>query len=203
MNEAQTVVAKQGTGMVAGIIACVLAVLGILTLGTVFVPLAAIVAIFGTVIAIKNKNGAGIGVNVLAWVLTFFGLITSPFLLGYIGLALQTASPPSATAHQITESELNKARQDLRALEAALNLYKLDNFVYPTTNQGLQSLVEKPVSPPPSNWKVGGYVGRLPLDPWGQSYQYKSPGMHGAIDIYSQGPDKQSNADDIGNWMLK
>lgn len=80
----QEVMEKQGTGMIAGIIACVLAVLGILTLGTIFVPLAAIVALIGTIIAFKNKNGAGIGVNVLAWVLTIVGFYTSPILLGII-----------------------------------------------------------------------------------------------------------------------
>jgi len=87
MTEAQAVVAKQGTGMVAGILACFLAVNGIVYLGTIFVPLAAIVAIFGTTIAIKNKNIAGIGVNVLAWVLTIVGLATSPLLLTIIGVS--------------------------------------------------------------------------------------------------------------------
>ncbi|WP_018234258.1 hypothetical protein [Thioalkalivibrio thiocyanodenitrificans] len=72
---------RSGSGLVAGIIACVLAVLGIVTIGFIFVPLAAIVAIFGTIIAIKNMNIAGIGVNVLAWVLTILGLVTSPVLL--------------------------------------------------------------------------------------------------------------------------
>lgn len=81
----QVVVAKQGTGMVAGIIACILAVLGILFIGTIFVPIAAIVALIGTIIAVKNKNGPGIGVNVLAWVLTIIGLFTSPVLLTIIG----------------------------------------------------------------------------------------------------------------------
>lgn len=84
MTEAQAVVPKQGTGMVAGIIACVLAVLGILFLGIIFVPLAAIVAVFGTIIAIRNTNAAGIGVNVLAWVLTIIGVYTSPLLLATI-----------------------------------------------------------------------------------------------------------------------
>jgi uncharacterized membrane protein YccC len=88
MSEAQQVVlVKQGTGTVAGIIASVLAVLGILFLGFIFVPIAAIVALIGTIIAIKNKNWAGIGVNVLAWVLTIVGLITSPVLLGIIGIS--------------------------------------------------------------------------------------------------------------------
>lgn len=91
MTESQVVVKKQGTGMVAGIIACVLAVLGILFIGTIFVPLSAIIAIFGTIIAFKNMNGAGIGVNVLAWVLTIVGLFTSPVLLGIIGLSAVSA----------------------------------------------------------------------------------------------------------------
>ncbi|MGQ0286567.1 hypothetical protein ACT2CV_05115 [Pasteurellaceae bacterium 22721_9_1] len=74
------------SGMVAGIIACVLAVLGILFLGIVFVPLAAITALIGSIIAFKNKNLAGIGVNILAWVLILVGLFTSPILLAAIGL---------------------------------------------------------------------------------------------------------------------
>lgn len=74
-----------GSGMIAGIIACLLAVLGILFLGTIFVPLAAITALIGTIIAVKNKNIKGIGVNVLAWILTLIGLFTSPILLGILG----------------------------------------------------------------------------------------------------------------------
>lgn len=88
MSEEKTVVVvKKGTGMVAGIIASVLAVLGILFFGTVFVPLAAITAIIGTIIAVKNKNIGGIGVNILAWILIIIGLVTSPMLLGMLGLA--------------------------------------------------------------------------------------------------------------------
>jgi len=83
----QVIVVKQGSGILAGIIASALAVLGILFLGIIFVPIAAIVALIGTIIAIKNKNWAGIGVNVLAWVLTIVGLFTSPLLLGVIGIS--------------------------------------------------------------------------------------------------------------------
>jgi general secretion pathway protein G len=101
------------------------------------------------------------------------------------------------------QARQTKARQDIRALEAALNLYKLDNYVYPTTDQGLQALVEKPSSPEPQNWKEGGYLDRLPLDPWKQPYQYLSPGAHGVIDIFTLGPDQQPSEDDIGNWELK
>ena len=101
------------------------------------------------------------------------------------------------------QARKTKARQDIRALEAALNLYKLDNYVYPTTDQGLEALIDRPSSPEPANWKEGGYVDRLPLDPWQQPYLYLSPGENGTIDIFSTGPDQQPSDDDIGNWELQ
>ena len=101
------------------------------------------------------------------------------------------------------QARKTKARQDIRALEAALNLYKLDNFVYPTTDQGLEALVEQPSSPEPPNWKAGGYVDRLPKDPWNQDYLFLSPGEQGSIDIFSTGPDQVPSEDDIGNWNLQ
>jgi len=102
------------------------------------------------------------------------------------------------------EARKVKAAQDIRALESALNLYKLDNFDYPTTDQGLEALVNKPDIPPePTRWKSGGYIDRLPQDPWHQPYQYLSPGVHGSIDIFSTGPDRQPSDDDIGNWTLQ
>ena len=101
------------------------------------------------------------------------------------------------------QARKTKARQDIRALEAALNLYKLDNFVYPTTDQGLEALVEEPSSPEPANWKAGGYVDRLPKDPWNQDYLFLSPGEQGSIDIFSMGPDQTPSDDDIGNWNLQ
>lgn len=106
------------------------------------------------------------------------------------------------------EARITKAKQDLRALEAALKLYKLDNFVYPSTDQGLEALVSKPNGQPEApNWKAGGYLDRLPKDPWGRPYLYLSPGTHGDIDLYSLGADGQpdgtdANAD-IGNWSLQ
>lgn len=99
-----------------------------------------------------------------------------------------------------------KAQADIRALESALKLYKLDNFVYPNTDQGLQALVSKPSgTPEPRNWKK--YMDRKPKDPWGNDYQYLSPGVQGSVDIFSLGADGQlggeeSNAD-IGNWKLQ
>ena len=101
------------------------------------------------------------------------------------------------------QARKTKARQDIRALEASLNLYKLDNYVYPTTDQGLEALIEKPSSPEPANWKEGGYLDRLPLDPWQQPYLFLSPGEHGNIDIFTLGPDQQPSDDDIGNWGLQ
>lgn len=100
-----------------------------------------------------------------------------------------------------------KAKQDIRTLEGALNLYKLDNFQYPSTDQGLEALSSKPAgSPEPKNWKEGGYIDRLPKDPWGNDYQYLSPGVHGAIDIFSFGADGRDGGEgvesDIGNWNM-
>lgn len=80
-------ITKKGHGMTAGIIACVLAVLGIFLFGVVFIPLAIIVALIGTIIAIKNKNLSGIGVNILAWILILVGIITSPAIWVLLGLA--------------------------------------------------------------------------------------------------------------------
>lgn len=106
------------------------------------------------------------------------------------------------------EARITKAKQDVRALEAALNLYRLDNYVYPTTDQGLEALVQKPSTPPePKNWKQGGYLDRLPKDPWGNPYYYLSPGQHSEIDLYSLGADGQPGGEgvnaDIGNWTLE
>jgi len=103
-------------------------------------------------------------------------------------------------------ARITKARADIRALESALNLYKLDNFGYPNTDQGLQALISKPAgTPEPRNWKQ--YMDRLPKDPWGSDYQYLSPGVQGTIDIFSLGADGQPGGDesnaDVGNWDLQ
>ena len=83
-------------------------------------------------------------------------------------------------------------------------MYKLDNTRYPTTDQGLNALITKPDSEPaPRNYKEGGYIKRLPSDPWQGEYQLLSPGEHGTIDVFSMGPDGQAGTDDdIGNWNL-
>lgn len=99
------------------------------------------------------------------------------------------------------------AKQDIATLVQALKLYRLDNLRYPTTEQSLQALVVNPsLSPVPKNWKSGGYLDRLPTDPWGHPYLYLSPGRSGEIDVFSLGADGQpggeGNDADIGNWML-
>ena len=105
------------------------------------------------------------------------------------------------------EARIVKAKQDLRVLEGALNLYKLDNFNYPSTDQGLDALVNKPSGQPEAkNWKKNGYMKKIPKDPWGNDYLYLSPGTHSEIDIYTYGADGRKDgtetAADIGNWDL-
>jgi general secretion pathway protein G len=105
------------------------------------------------------------------------------------------------------EARVIAAKQDIASLAQALKLYRLDNLRYPLTEQGLQALVEKPVSPPlPPNWKTGGYIERLPKDPWGNQYQYLNPGLRGEIDVFSFGadgaPGGEGNDADIGSWNL-
>jgi len=103
------------------------------------------------------------------------------------------------------ESRVTAAKVDIATLMQALKLYKLDNQRYPTTEQGLTSLVSKPTAGPTANgWKTGGYVEKLPKDPWGNPYQYLSPGVNGEIDVFSYGADGQAGGAgddaDIGSW---
>ena len=104
------------------------------------------------------------------------------------------------------ESRVTAARTDIATLMGALKMYKLDNQRYPTTEQSLKALVEKPTNGPTSNgWKTGGYVEKLPNDPWGNPYQYLSPGVHSTeVDLFSLGADGQpggtSDDADIGSW---
>jgi general secretion pathway protein G len=103
------------------------------------------------------------------------------------------------------DARLLAAKQDIATLMQGLKLYRLDNQRYPTTEQGLQALVARPVhGPVPANWKTGGYLDRLNKDPWGNPYQYLSPGTRGEVDIFSLGADGQpggaGNDADIGSW---
>ena len=104
------------------------------------------------------------------------------------------------------QARVAKARADIGALTSALNLYRLDAGAYPTTEQGLGALVQRPTRPPvPANWAEGGYIDRIPNDPWGRPYQYLSPGVRGAFDLMSYGADGRPGGSgidaDIGNWQ--
>lgn len=105
------------------------------------------------------------------------------------------------------EARIIAAKQDIASIAQALKLYRLDNMRFPTTEQGLQALVQKPTLPPEApNWKGNGYLERLPKDPWGHPYQYLQPGLHGEIDIMSLGadgaPGGEGSDSDIGSWEL-
>ena len=103
------------------------------------------------------------------------------------------------------KADRQKAVSDITALENALDMYKLDNSIYPNTEQGLEALVSKPTSQPePRNYRDDGYIKRLPQDPWNNDYQLVSPGEHGKIDVFSMGLDNEAGTDDdIGNWNLE
>jgi len=103
------------------------------------------------------------------------------------------------------EAKRVAAKADVGAIVQSLKLYRLDNGTYPSTDQGLVALVQRPTTPPlPANWKQGGYLERLPKDPWGGDYQYLNPGVHGEIDVFSLGADHapggEGSGADIGNW---
>jgi general secretion pathway protein G len=128
-------------------------------------------------------------IMVVVVIIGILGALVVPKLLGRTG-----------------ESRVVAAKTDIATLMQALKLYKLDNQRYPTTEQGLQALTTKPTSGPSANgWKEGGYVEKLPKDPWGNSYQYLSPGLHGEIDIFSFGADGQAGGEgedaDVGSWQ--
>ncbi|QKI89910.1 type II secretion system major pseudopilin GspG [Thiomicrorhabdus xiamenensis] len=104
------------------------------------------------------------------------------------------------------EARIVKAKQDIAAIASALQLYKLDNYQYPTTDQGLEALVKQPSDDPqPKNWKK--LLDTLPLDPWGNPYLYLSPGEHGEFDLFTYGADGAEGGEDInatiGNWQQK
>ena len=102
------------------------------------------------------------------------------------------------------DARITAARSDVAGLMQALKLYKLDNQRFPTAEQGLEALVRKPsTGPVPTNWKT--YVEKLPVDPWGQPYQYANPGVQGEIDVFSLGADGKPGGEgadaDIGSWQ--
>lgn len=107
------------------------------------------------------------------------------------------------------EARRVKAKMDISGMETALKLYKLDNGTYPSTEQGLEALIEAPtIGQLPRKWRAGGYLekARVPKDPWGYDYIYLSPGVHGDLDLTSYGadgePEGEDKNEDINNWEL-
>ncbi len=132
-----------------------------------------------------------------------FSLVEILVVLVIMGLLISIVAP--TVLNRADEARVQKVHADFKAIETALKIYRLDNYVYPTTEQGLQALVEpSTLDPEPRNFKKGGYLPELPIDPWGRPYLYLSPGEHGEVDIYSLGADGLSGGEeqnaDIGNW---
>ncbi|MFT4614222.1 MAG: general secretion pathway protein G [Bacteroidia bacterium] len=135
-----------------------------------------------------------------------FSLVEILVVLVIMGLLISVVAP--TVLNRADEARIQKAQADFKAIETALKIYRLDNYVYPTTEQGLSALVEKSsIDPEPRNFKGGGYLEEVPFDPWGREYLFLSPGENGEIDIYSLGADGVSGGEgqngDIGNWKVK
>jgi general secretion pathway protein G len=133
-----------------------------------------------------------------------FSLVEILVVLVIMGLLISIVAP--TVLNRADEARVQKVYADFKAIETSLKIYRLDNYVYPTTEQGLDALVEKStIDPEPRNFKNGGYLSELPRDPWGRPYLYLSPGENGEIDIYTLGVDGLSGGEgqnaDIGNWV--
>lgn len=142
------------------------------------------------------KNGRGFTLIELLVVLVIIGI-----LAGYIGPKIMGRPE---------EAKRTKATIQIEAIETALKMYKLDNGVYPTTEQGLQALVEPPTTGKLApKWRDGGYLekGGVPLDPWGYDFVYLAPGSHGDFDLSSYGADGEAggedDAKDINSWEMR
>ncbi|MGH8855101.1 MAG: type II secretion system major pseudopilin GspG [Telluria sp.] len=139
----------------------------------------------------KQRRARGftlVEIMVVVVIIGILGALVVPKLLGRTG-----------------ESRVTAAKVDIATMMQALKLYKLDNQRYPSTEQGLVALITKPTSGPAANgWKAGGYLEKLPKDPWGNAYQFLSPGIHGEVDVFSLGADGQPGGAgedaDVGSW---
>lgn len=135
-----------------------------------------------------------------------FTLIEIMVVVVIIGLL--TALVTTQVVGRIDEARVTKAKQDLKSIELALTMYRVDNSRFPTTEQGLQALVVRPTSDPqPLNWKEGGYLTRPPKDPWKNDYVYASPGENGPYDLWSLGADQREGGEgidaDISVWEIE
>lgn len=133
-----------------------------------------------------------------------FTLIEIMVVVIIIGLLAAIVAPQ--VIGRVDDAQIEKAKADIRSIDSALKFYRLDNFAYPTSEQGIDALVTKPNDPSIRNWKTGGYLDRLPKDPWGNPYLYLNPGNNGEIDVYTLGRDGRPGGEgidaDIGNWNI-
>jgi len=131
-----------------------------------------------------------------------FTLLEIMVVVVIIGLLVAAVAPQFMG--QIDKAAVSRARQDLRQIETSLNLYRLDNFRYPSTSEGLEALVTNPGEANAPNWRQ--VLKSLPRDPWDQPYHYASPGQHGDFDVFTYGADRQEGGEgvnaDIGNWEI-
>jgi general secretion pathway protein G len=134
-----------------------------------------------------------------------FTLIEIMVVVVIIGLLAAVILPNIFS--NLSKAQITKAKSDIQAIEGGLTMYKLDNYKYPSTDLGLNALVQRPNDPTVRNWREGGYLKRVGNDPWGNPYQYVFPGTRGQeFDLYSFGADGQEGGEgenaDIGNWNL-
>jgi len=134
-----------------------------------------------------------------------FTLIEIMVVVIIIGILAAIVAPN--VIGRVDDAQITKAKAEISNIENAMKFYRLDNFAYPSSEQGLEALVSKPADPNVKNWKPGGYLSRVPNDPWGNPYLYLNPGNHGEIDIYTLGADASPGGEginaDIGNWDLE
>ena len=133
-----------------------------------------------------------------------FTLIEIMVVVIIIGILAAIVAPN--VIGRVDDAQITKAKAEIANIENALKFYRLDNFTYPSSEQGLEALVNKPADPNIKNWKQGGYLPKLPNDPWGNPYIYLNPGNQGEIDVYTLGRDGRPGGEgvdaDIGNWDL-
>lgn len=141
----------------------------------------------------SNKGFTLLEIIVVVFILSILAAIVAPKIIG-----------------RTDDARITEAKVQIKNFETALKLFKIDNGFYPDTQQGLEALIEKPASGQiPKKYREGGYLEqkKIPLDPWGNSYMYVSPGVHGDFDIISYGADAKEGGEgknaDIKNWDLQ
>ena len=134
-----------------------------------------------------------------------FTLIEIMVVVIIIGILAAMVAP--RVLGRVDQARVTAAESTIATIDSAVTLYRMDNFTYPAQEHGLQALVTKPNDPNIKNWNPEGYLDALPVDPWGNEYQYLNPGTHGSIDIYSFGADGKPGGEgydaDIGNWTAE